>query len=415
MSDGTKLVAAILDAGSVETLRLVDRSLFEDDEVAAFDFITQHFRRYGELPTHRTVETELRKRLPTADEAVPYYVKKVMDRHLFNELRAQFTDMREALQTFNVDACRAIVDRMSSSCRLSSPDSDLRTFREAGLEVLAEYDHAHENPGMSGVTTGWPGLDLMTGGWQNGDLVSLVARMGVGKTYAMIVMAVAARRSGRSVLFTTMEMTIAQIVRRVLALETGITPEFIRKGMLSRHAERRLRNYVDTVAQAHLFNFFAGSFSKKLSDLDIVQAELCPDIHFIDGGYLAEPDGVPKNASRLDKVAAVFNGYKRMTITHDRPIVTSTQFSRAAGKRGKEGSLENISFSDAIAMNSSVVMGLKEGEPPYQTSRREIEVLKGREGESGKINFNYKFDPMDFSEVSPDQVQAEAADMDWMG
>lgn len=415
MSDGKKLVAAILDAGSVETLRLVDRSLFLADEVQAFDLVTQHFRRYGELPTHRTVENELRKRLPHADEAVAFYVKKLYDRNLFNELRDQFTDLREAMQTMNVDACRDIVGLMASACRLSSPDSDLRTIQEAGREVLKLYENAHDNPGMSGITTGWSSLDLMTGGWQNGDLIALVARMGVGKTYAMIYMAVAARRAGYSVLFTTMEMTIAQIVRRVLSMETGITPEFIRKGMLSRMAERRLRHYVDTIAQANKFNFFAGSFSKKLSDLELVQSELCPDIHFIDGGYLAEPDGVPKNASRLDKVAAVFNGYKRMTITHDRPIVVSTQFSRAAGKRGKEGSLENISFSDAIAMNASIVLGMKEGQPPYQTSRRELEALKGREGESGTVVVNYKFEPMDFSEVRPDQMEAEAADMDWMG
>lgn len=415
MSDGKKLVSAILDAGSVETLRLIDRSLFEASEVGAFDFVVSHYRRYRELPTHRTVEAELRTRLPSADEAVGFYVKKVYDRNLFNELRAQFTDMREALQTFDVDACRAIVDRMSASCRLSTPDNDLRTIQEAGQEVLAEYDRMHENPGMSGITSGWPTLDLMTGGWQAGDLIALVARMGVGKTYAMIYMAVEARRAGYSVLFTTMEMTIAQIVRRVLAMETGITPEFLRKGMLSRYAERRLRNYVDTIAQAHKLNFYAGSFSKKLSDLDLVQAELTPDIHFVDGGYLVNPDDVPKNASRLDKVAGAFNGYKRMTITHNRPIVVSTQFSRAAGKRGKEGSLENISFSDAIAMNSSVVLGLKEGEPPYSSSRRELEVLKGREGESGKMNFNYKFAPMNFSEVAPDQVEAEAADLDWMG
>lgn len=415
MSDGRKLVAAILDSGSVETLRLVDRSLFENDEVAAFDFVVSHYRRYSELPTHRTVEGHIRKRLPTADEAVAFYVKKVYDRNLFNELRTQFTDMREALQTMNVDAARAIVDRMSASCRLSSPDSDLRTIQEAGLEVLTAYDVMHENPGMSGIPTGWPLLDTLTGGWQNGDLIALVARMGVGKTYAMIAMAVAARRAGYSVLFTTMEMTILQIVRRVLALETGITPEFMRKGQLSRYAERRLRHYVDTIAQADRLNFYAGSFSKKLSDLDLVQAELCPDIHFVDGGYLVNPDDVPKNASRLDKVAGAFNGYKRMTITHNRPIVVSTQFSRAAGKKGKEGSLENISFSDAIAMNASIVAGLKEGEPPYQSTRREIELLKGREGEAGKVLFNYKFTPMDFSEVAPDQVQAEAADLDWMG
>ena len=80
MSDGKKLVAALLETGSTQTLRLVDRSLFEEDEVAVFDFGSRHFRRYGELPTIRTVETETRKRLPSVDESVDFYVKKVHDR-----------------------------------------------------------------------------------------------------------------------------------------------------------------------------------------------------------------------------------------------------------------------------------------------------------------------------------------------
>ena len=172
---------------------------------------------------------------------------------------------------------------------------------------------------------------------------------------------------------------------------------------------------MQTIAQTNKLNFYSGSFNKKQSDLEMVMSELTPDIHFIDGGYLVNPDGVAKNASRLDKVAEAFNGFKRMTITHNRPVVVSTQFSRAAGKRGKEGSLETISFSDAIAMNSSLVFALKEGKPPHQTSRRVMEVMKGREGESGEMSFNYRFSPVDFTAVPPDQVAAEAVDMDWMG
>lgn len=415
MSDGTKLVAAILEAGSVQFLRQIDRSLFEENEVELFDFVSRHFRRYGELPAIGTVESRTRKRLPHPEEPVAYYIKRLYDRRLFVALREGFGGLREALQGFDVEAAREIVERMAASCRTSSPDSDLRNIREAGEEVLALYEHAHANPGMSGVTTGFPSLDLATGGYQNGDLVSWVARMGIGKSYVLIRKAKAARDAGHSVLFVTMEMTIAQIVRRMLAMDTGISPDYIRKGTLSSFAQRRLRNYVNTIARADSLHFYSGAFSKKSSDIDLLMTELSPDITYADGAYLINSDTVPKNASRIDKVAAVFGDLKRMTITHDRPIVVTTQFSRAAGKKGKDGSLETISFSDAIAMNSSLVFGLKEGNPPYEKSRRLVDTMKGREGEHAEMEINFKFSPVDFSEVPPEQTQAEAVDTDWMG
>ena len=415
MSDGKKLVAALLETGSTQTLRLVDRSLFEEDEVAVFDFVSRHFRRYGELPTIRTVETETRKRLPSVDESVDFYVKKVHDRRLFVQMREGFGDLREALQNFDIDAAKEIVGRLSGHCRVSSPDSDLRSIREAAEEVLRGYDDAHANPGMSGITTGFPTLDATTGGYQNGDLVAWVARMGIGKTYTVTYQAKAARDAGHSILFVTMEMTIAQIMRRWAAMDIGVSPEYIRKGSMSAWTYRRLQNYASTIAAADRTHFYAGSFSKKSSDIDLLMSELRPDIAYIDGAYLINSDSVPKNASRIDKVAGAFGDLKRMTITHNRPIVTTTQFSRAAGQKGKEGTLETISFSDAIAQNSSLVFGIKEGKPPNEKTRRSIETMKGREGESAEMETYYKFAPIDFSEVPPEQVSAESVDTDWLG
>lgn len=415
MSDGAKLVAAILETGSTQFLRQIDRSMFEESEVALFDFVSQHFRRYGELPAIATVEAETRQRLPHPAEPVPYYVKRIYDRRLFLTLREGFGGLREALQGFDVDAAREIVERLASACRTSSPDSDLRNIREASEEVLRLYEHAHANPGMSGVPTGFPTLDVATGGYQNGDLVSWVARMGMGKSYVLIHKAKVARDAGNSVLFVTMEMTIAQIVRRLLAMDTGIAPDYIRKGTLSSYAQRRLRAYVSTIASADRLHFYSGAFSKKSSDVDLLMTELAPDITYVDGGYLINSDGVPKNASRIDKVAAVFGDLKRMTITHDRPIVVTTQFSRGAGKKGKDGSLETVAFSDAIAMNSSLVFGLKEGNPPHEKARRLIDTMKGREGEDAELEINFGFSPVNFGEVPPEQAQAEAVNTDWMG
>lgn len=414
MSDGKKLIAALLAAGSTETLRLAGDDLFEDEELEVFRFVKTHYRRYGELPTLRTVETETRQRLPQAPEALSYYLKRLHDRKLFVVLREEFGLLRDALQGFNVEQAREVVSRMQHGCCIATPDNDVRNMRDASRLVLAQYEEAHMNPGLSGVPCGWPGIDAATGGYQRGDLVAWVARMGIGKTYLLLKQALHAWRMGYSVLIVTMEMTIEQIARRAIAMEAGINPDYLRKGTVDSFGMRRITRYLETMMHAENLNIYAGSFSKKVSDVEILAQELSPDIIFIDGAYLLKPDTGSKSASRLERVAEVYDGLKKMTITSDRPIITTSQFSRQAGKRGRDGSLETISFSDAIAMHSSLVFGVKEGAPPNEKSRREIEFLKGREGESGIYQTNYKFAPIDFNEVSPEQAVAEAVSVDWM-
>lgn len=414
MSDGKKLVVALLSAGSVETLRLADDSLFEEDELAVFRFVKTHYRRYGELPELRTVESEVQQRLPAAPEPVDYYLKRVYDRKLFIALRADFGHLREALQGFDVERAREIVDAMKSACRVSTPDNDVRNLRDAAELVFRQYETSHMSPGMSGVPTGWGWLDSQTGGYQRGDLIAWVARMGLGKSYLLLKQAIYAWSCGYSVLVVTMEMTIEQIVRRVLGMEAGVNPDFIRRGAVDEFGMRRLRRYTTSIAHADRFNIYAGSFSKKVSDIEILMHELSPDIVYIDGAYLLRPDTANNRTNRLERVAEVYDQLKKLTITTDRPIVTTSQFSRQAGKRGKEGSLETISFSDAIAMHSSLVFGLREGPPPHEHSRREVEILKGREGESGTFQVNYHFSPMNFGEVAVEIMESERASVDWM-
>lgn len=414
MSDGKKLIASLLGAGSVETLRLAGEELFEDDELAIFRFVKTHYRRYGELPATSTVEQETRQLLPSAPESVEYYLKRVYDRKLFVSLREEFGLLRDALQGFNVEQAKEIVDRMKFACRVNTPDNDVRDVGEAGLQVIQQYHEAHLNPGLSGIPTGWPQLDEAMGGYQRGDLISWIARMGMGKTYLILKQAIHAWSLGYSVLVVTMEMTIEQITRRVIGMEARINPDYIRKGMLDEFGLRRVQQYVTHISHANRFHMFAGSFSKKIADLEILIHELSPDIIFVDGAYLLRPGTIGKAVPRLERVAEVFDGLKKLTITADRPIVTTSQFSRQAGKRGKEGSLETISFSDAIAMHSSVVFSIKEGAPPNETTRREIEIMKGREGEAGKYQTNYNFATMNFSEVLPEQAAAEAVSLDWM-
>jgi hypothetical protein len=103
--------------------------------------------------------------------------------------------------------------------------------------------------------------------------------------------------------------------------------------------------------------------------------------------------------SKVEKVSEVFDDLKKLTLSNNVPCIVTTQFNRTAGKKGKDGSLENIAFSDAISTHSSIVMSINEGKAPNANTQRVVTTLKDREGAGGQYHIYYKFAPMDFSEV----------------
>ena len=116
---------------------------------------------------------------------------------------------------------------------------------------------------------------------------------------------------------------------------------------------------------------------------------------------------------------------KALTLESDRPLLQSTQFNRAAGKGGAEGSLETIGYTDAIGTHSSQVVAAKMGPTDNPRMSRLLQFLKGREGETGSVAINFRFAPtnleeMDWEEGEESSTQeaptggAAAASVEWM-
>lgn len=415
MSDGLKLLSTIVENGSASLLRDLELEYFVDREREVYSFVRRHYRRYGTIPVFDTVENELDISLPEAEEVPEYYLKRVHDRHLYARIRGQYSDLQESLRVFDMDRTREVIGDMSRSTRILHSATDIRSLGEASASVMGEYDYAHANPGISGVPVGWPRYDAMTGGYQPGDLITYVARPEMGKTYTVLSHVAAAYATGHSVLVVTMEMTIEQITRRLLGIMAGIDPTFIRKGTLSTYVKRRLDAYVDQIASADRLKLFSGGMKKRALDVDTLIQEFRPDIVFIDGLYLMWPES-KRNMNKSERVSEVLDEVKQITIARNIPVVATTQFNRVAGSKGKEGSLENIAYSDAISTHSSIVVGIQSGLPGREQETRQAILLKGREGEMGVFPYNYGFRPMDFSEIRPDEeVQEASSGLDWVG
>jgi replicative DNA helicase len=125
--------------------------------------------------------------------------------------------------------------------------------------------------------------------------------------------------------------------------------------------------------------------------------ELRPDVLYIDAAYLVSVNG--SSAKMWEKLAMVGERLKELAISRDIPILQTVQFNRDAVKT-KTFDLHTIGGSDTIGQLGSVIYAITEAEAPYNETRRNISVIKNREGSVAEFDIHYTFDPPNFTEVT---------------
>lgn len=404
MSEGLRLLSAILTTESAGTMLRLDPELFIEAERDTYDFIRQHFRSYRELPQIGTVQTETNVRLPAANEPLQFYIDAVTDRHSYNIVRERYAELRQQLVDRNMDEVGNSVAAMALALRGRERSGFVVSMNEALGMVVDRLDETRGMGGITGISSGWEGLDEITGGYQNSDLITWVGRPATGKTYALLKQAMSAHAAGHTPLFVTTEMGVEQIARRYVALELGINPTLLKMNTVSSYMMRRIRALRAELLADTRFRIFSVGMGTKVSAIEGLIQEFGPDAVYLDGAYLLHPTAKGK-MNRIERVGEVFDELKGLTISSRIPIINTMQFNRQAGKDGKEGSLETIGFTDAVGMHSSIVLRVGFGPTPNPRDSRESEFLKGREGETGKIYTNFKFAPVDFNEMTPEEIQ----------
>lgn len=413
MSEGLNLLASILEQGSMVTFRSLQEDMFvDDDELFCYEFIRNHIRRHRQLPDVDTMIQEAELEIDPTPEPVQYYMDKVYDRYLYNQMSPVFNEMRESLTEMRLDDIRDGVGNMNRIIHSTNRNNDLLNIGEVGENIYREYREQRLDVGISGVPSGHSLIDEQTGGYQNGDLAVYVARPKQGKTWMLIKQAHHAWQQGYNILFVTMEMTLNQIGNRFYGLHAGVNPRYIRKRTLTYHAERRVRRAIDSLQGSNRFNMLAGNMGKTVSEIEMTISQLNPDLIVIDGFYLMRPSYAPRNAGRFERIAYILDELKQITITSNRPVLGSTQFGRAAGKAGQKGSLENIGFTDAIGTHASLIYSVRPG-IGADPDTKILELLAGREGETNRVLVNYKFAPINFDQIREiSDEEMEKADSD---
>ncbi len=274
---------------------------------------------------------------------------------------------------------------------------DLMPVRQVMHEVVDRIDFLHRHQGqILGVPTGFTQLDRLLGGFQKSDLIILAARPSVGKTSLSLNFALnAARRYRKVVAFFSLEMSAEQLVQRLLAMETGIDQQRLRKGEIQDHEWDMLMAAAGELSSTMLFI----DDTPALSALELrtkarrLQAEHGLDMVVVD--YLQLMRGDNRSENRVQEISYISRSLKSLARELETPLIALSQLSRAIESRtDHKPMLSDLRESGAIEQDADIVMFIYREDMVKENSEKkniaDVIVAKHRNGPTDSIPLYFR-------------------------
>ena len=379
---------------------------FFSDYKEEYRWIKEHIDKYGNCPDMISFVS----RFPDFDvldvsETTSYLVDELYQDYNKRKLAKVFNRVRELLNEDKTDEAMKVYTTAASdivqSTHLDCVDIFKDTSRyDAYVDKCNDFDKYY-------IKTGFKELDQLIGGWDRfEELATIVARPGVGKSWVLHKVAVAAAEQGLVVGIYSGEMSENKVGYRIDTLISHLSNSAIMRGNDSvqleykKHMEQLPNKFKGTikVLTPAMINGAASvtalrAFIEK-EKLDI----LCVDQH-----SLLEDDRHARNP--VDKAANISRDLKNLQVLKKIPIIAVSQQNRDVVESGP--STANVAQTDRISQDSTVLVFLEQKDNVLT-----LNLVKARDSVNGKklqyaIDLNrglFEFIPND-SNTSPEQMQ----------
>ena len=225
--------------------------------------------------------------------------------------------------------------------------------------------------GLSGLATGFTDLDQRMGGLQASDLVIIAGRPSMGKTALAtniayhVAKAYAANPDGDTPLdgavvgFFSLEMSAEQLATRIIAEQSYIPSERIRRGRIDSDEFDRIVEVSQELQNLPLFIDQTGGISMAQLAARARRLKRQRGLGFVIVDYLQLLSGSSKRAQegRVQEVTEITTGLKALAKELHVPILALSQLSRQVENReDKRPQLADLRESGSIEQDADVVM-----------------------------------------------------------
>ncbi len=273
---------------------------------------------------------------------------------------------------------------------------------------------------IAGVPSGFSGLDKLTSGFQDADLIIIAGRPSMGKTaFALNIAQYAAISAEVPVAIFSLEMAKEQLVIRMLCSEAEVDAHNLRRGFLSREDWPKLTQAAGLLAEAPIYidDTPALSVLEMRAKARRLKAEQNLGLIIVD--YLQLMRGTTRQAeSREREISEISRSLKSLAKELNVPVIALSQLNRGVESRqDKRPQLADLRESGAIEQDADVILfvyrdEVYDKENPDKKGMAEIIVGKQRNGPIGMVELKFFHRFTTFKEVDPqyDELIAEEAE-----
>lgn len=370
-----------------------------------FDSIT-NLATQGLVPDIHLLSESLKSNktldLAGGEDYLDYLSKQVFDEQNYPEYLNLIEDSYKARNLLSMAA--KIPSIVEGTTNISSVISQLRSsidsltenFGGDGTCLLAdvlqdtwrEIKNRIDNPGISGVPTGFSSLDAVTGGYQKGDVVIYASRPSVGKTASLCNSVLSNSKKGIKSLIFEHEMNKQSIVERLIAIECSIPAINIRMGNLVDEDLERINEALILFKSLPIFidTNFGADINYVISTTKKYHKTHKIDLIYVDYLQLL----VKRDENMTHALGEASRGIKSMSNQLGITSILYSQLNRAVESRdNKRPTLADLRQSGNLEEDADIVIMLYRDEMYNENTQdkgiMEFIIRKHRNGPLGKF------------------------------
>lgn len=260
----------------------------------------------------------------------------------------------------------------------------------------------------TGIPSGFPSLDKITGGWQQSNLIVVASRPSIGKTaFAQNLARNVAINQHIPIAFFSLEMSAGQFAKRLFVQETGVGKKTI-DGFDTADAIMWLQVGDRLTALSNVPFYVDDTPGLKLAEFKEKAKTLVDEkgIRLIVIDYVQLMNGPEElRGHREEEVSFIIRELKATAKELDVPIIALAQLSKALGKNNykrpepgdlrESGALEEVADL-IILLHRPDYLGLSV--EPKDKEISELIVAKNRNGETGEVPLRFDTPTLSFHE-----------------
>ena len=333
-----KIISALLsDRIFLQTVYdIIKPEMFDSD---ANEWLVQktlsHFDEYSQLPTLDVFKNEVNKverdvlkhsvvdNLKQAwnhleSDDLDYVKEKTLEFCKNQTFKGAILESVGLLEEGKFDVIKSLID----SAMKAGQDTDV------GHEYKENIVERYESTVRNVVPTGWDAIDeLVDGGFGKGELIMFAAPPGIGKSWALVNVGMAAAKKGKTVVHYTLELNEGYVGQRYDSVLTGIAVPNLKFNLDD--VRTQVENLSGDIIVKHWPTKSAGLNTMRAS-LDKLKLQgKNPDIIIVDYADLLKGNSRKERHEELEEIV---EGLRGIAGEYEVPLYTASQINRSGAE-----------------------------------------------------------------------------------